>query len=496
MELNQNPHTHQATLGGETISFAQQNYETAVGELVGRHPGLGAPLVVSLAAPAAQIAKPTVDPLINETGRLRAMIDESNATENGFTLRPPVYSIGTRVNELGIENVQNSQEEHEKKPLAREAAKQLAWKIHDEAREDLPAYEFRQLKLTTQGQLVVGVTEVEPGRYQGGQYLGVEEAAFGSLVRRTIPAKSAASYLADCSPLLRAKNFNHWSLADDGKTTHVLRTRLSGVGGSRSVFAAVSERYTPFDGDKIAEALALAFPEDARGSLDYDGQRYRVEGLWHSDVAAEEFVAGEIFKAGVIVRGADDGSGSIRVQSVLWRNLCRNLIILDKAIGVDVRIRHTGTVRELSRTFQESFGKALTSIEPFRRAWAGAMQERDSALVERSNGTTSYDLTAIAPTKVLAGLFNGLLEREMVRIPGRSKDIVPRLLDCHAADEARDAYGVSRASIVNALTRYAHQVETDAFTADQIREDAGSLLSSGRRGAAPEPIPYVSFESF
>ena len=175
---------------------------------------------------------------------------------------------------------------------------------------------------------------------------------------------------------------------------------------------------------------------------------------------------------------------------MLWRNLCLNLIILDKAIGVDIRIKHTGSVEALAKRFQEAFAKALGSVEPFRKSWNWAVQERDEKLVERVQGTTSEEISELPATAVLPGLFNGILERDLVPVKGRRADVVPKLLEMHAQDEAADEYGVSRASIVNAFTRYAHVVENDPFLADEIRSGAGSLLSS-KAGRQPAPLPYL-----
>jgi hypothetical protein len=148
-------------------------------------------------------------------------------------------------------------------------------------------------------------------------------------------------------------------------------------------------------------------------------------------------------------------------------------------------------VEELAKRFRAAFNQALGSIEPFRKAWGAAFSERDEVLKARVQGTTSEDLSLLPITAVLPGIFNGILERDLVPLPGRRRDIVPKLLEMHAQDEAADAYGVSRASIVNAFTRYAHVVESDPFVADEIRAGAGALLSS-KAGKAPAPLPYIA----
>lgn len=428
-----------------------------------------------------------VDDLGNEVsliGKLRATSDEHEAIEAGFAPKPPIYAIGTRVNSIGVDNAREMQLEHDAKPTARELATNLIKLVKAEDRVDLDPKLLSDTRMLENGQLVLTVADKRRDVY-------VNDQAFSSIMQR-FPCASGVAYLRSCPSNLRAHNYNHWaSTTPDDATKVVFRTRKV-ENRAREIYAAVSPAYTPFDADKIGEALRFAFPEDARGVLHYDGQRLRIEGLWRTDVLPEAFVAGEIFKAGVIVRSDDAGSGSIRVQSVIWRNLCRNLIILDQAIGVDIRLRHMGGVTKLAHEFQKAFHKALGSVEGFRKAWGYAAQERDQELVRRVQGTTSEDLTGLPASAVLPGIFQGILERELVPVGGRKKDIVPQLMELHAQDEAAKDYGVSRASIVNAFTRYAHQVETDPFAADEIRAGAGSLLSA-KAGREPAPLPFVPF---
>src|SRR5690606_29650896 len=162
--------------------------------------------------------------------------------------------------------------------------------------------------------------------------------------------------------------------------------------------------------------------------------KFRVEGLWHSDVAPNEFVVGEIFKAGVLVSSDDSGAGSIRVRSVIWRNLCKNLLILDKSIGVDIRLRHLGDVEKLAKAFEEAFDRALQSVEPFRKAWGSAMAERDESLLQMVQGTTTEDITGKKASEVLPGIFYGVLQREMVPVRGKKKDVVKLLVEMHEQD--------------------------------------------------------------
>lgn len=492
--------------GGETAVCSADDFKTVCDAVVARHPGVeGVPQVTPLVSesvisvkqsiPAAVVTTEGVDITggVSRSAAERGARDERIAVENGFVLADPLFSLGTLVNSTGVENATRSQLEHDQKPFAKEICEGLVRQVRSERRQDLTPIRVSQLRMATSGKL-----RVEGGHpVHSNMCLPITDRMFASLMAR-FPCASGIAYLNDCSPRLRAINFNHWAVelgnremateSTDWKEA-ILRVRT--INGMRAGYAAVSPRYTAFDADKIGAALQLAFPDDARGSLDYDGERIRVEGLWHTDVKPTEFAAGEIFKAGVIVRSDDTGSGSIRIQSVVWRNLCQNLIILDRAIGVDVRLRHRGSVNSLACSFRTAFGKALSSVDAFRVAWNRARCERDEVLVESVQGTTRDDLIGKPVSAILPGIFTGILQREKVPMGGRVVDVVPKLLEMHRQDEAASQYGVSRASIVNAFTRYAHQVETDPFKADRIREMAGSLLS-GSRGREPAPLPYIA----
>src|SRR5690606_10257540 len=123
------------------------------------------------------------------------------------------------------------------------------------------------------GSLAVGEVGLD-GKFVEQERFGVEEPGFRRLASRCIPAKSAGAYLTDCPVDLRARNWHAWATSDQSGAKHMLRTRLNDQ--ERVVYSAVSDSYTPFDTDQIAEALGLAFPADARGTADYDGFRCRV----------------------------------------------------------------------------------------------------------------------------------------------------------------------------------------------------------------------------
>jgi len=111
--------------------------------------------------------------------------------------------------------------------------------------------------------------------------------------------------------------------------------------GGCEIFSVVGPRYSPLDIDVIATQVHQIVPKDARAEVLYDGYRARLSVLFHSNIQPEHCVAGEIFKAGVSITTADDGTGAIRIAAQVWRNLCRNLIIVDLSQQT-MAVRHVG----------------------------------------------------------------------------------------------------------------------------------------------------------
>ncbi len=188
----------------------------------------------------------------------------------------------------------------------------------------------------------------------------------------------------------------------------------------------------------------------------YDGYRVRINVLWHSNIEPERCVAGEIFKAGVLVTTADDGSGAIRISAEVWRNLCRNLIILDRARIPLASRRHIG--RGIANDVEAGIQAALAKVATFADKWSEASLEN---VLER------YGVDDVAT------VFRALVESRVVHVPGVGAD--------HMVERLQRAWdfepGYSRAAIVNAITRAAHTEEWRSWTtAEDLERTAGELL--------------------
>lgn len=506
------------THGNETIEtndahneqHGKANWEVACDELIQRH-GPGVPVVEvrgdvqSLPAvepaPASSPA-PIKGGQHDAQGEARSQADHDAAVDAGFAPAQPLYQRGTRVIQWGVENARTSRLEHDAKPLVGEMCDEFVQRIRSEQRRDIDVRAVG-LNMAKTGELLL------PGPTPRRRVDLTQHALRGLVTRLGI---GGARYLSDCWPELRAINVNHWTTklaADEERARDIeneravaedrdsrwspqmfaLRVRNNPKRTNPEVFGVVSPRYQAFDVDKIAEAIKLATPDGARGTVAYDGFKARFEVMFHSDVKPEHYVAGEFFKAGVIVRTDDTGGGSISPSAAVWQNLCLNLIIIDRAVQFTPRIRHMGSVEDLAARFRASFTEALSKIDHFVRLWGYACDEN---IIETSQATTNEKL----PVKIeeaIPGFFNGILERELVPIRGRRQNIVPQLVQMWERDDSAAA-GATRGAIVNAFTRYAHEVNRDPFAEDEIQEAAGALLTGRRAGSRPDPLPWLAVD--
>ena len=490
--------THRVELGGEVELVNADNFKTVCDRLVEKHGGQPKVTAVAVQNDRNELAAVTMTPQapvlrgagqIDAAGAKRSNDARFEMKMNGFAPKMPIYEVGSRVVELGVANARASRSEYDALPLIPQVCGNVIHAVAREERRDIEVERLTHISMRDNGFI---------GR-QDTAGLPMNEQAFNGLVTRA--GIGGHSYLAKCPPDLRATNVNHWlgemkfseraaevaALARKEKwepTDAKFRTRLNR--GEREIFAVVSGSYGAFDADKIAQALSIASPDGARGSAHYDGTRLKAEVLFHTNVAPEQFVAGEFFKAGVVVRSDDTGSGAIRISAVVWQNLCLNLIILDECVQEIKAIRHVGSVEALAKKFQDGFQQALGTIDGFLAKWNYAVQDEVIASIYDAD----HSLEGKKISDVIPGIFNGIIERELVPVRGQRKDIVKSLVRMHELDTSAAVVGkngLTRAAVVNAFTRYAHEVNTDPFEADQIERSAGGLLNVTR---ANKVLPY------
>ena len=398
---------------------------------------------------------------VDAAGAARATADELVAKSLGFSPKPPVFEIGTVVNSTGVENFRRSRTEWEAMPSLPELARSFTDRITAERRED-KLVEATSLKLLPNGRIT---------RDNAGGLL-VSERAMDGLATHVTPG--GASYLKQCPPDLRATNLNHWltqaeqvdaraskkaghTVTKPKQLTLRTRARKGANGADREVFSVVGPKYAAFDVDRVAREAAAGIGGDARGVITYDGYKMTLDAMFHSNVRPEHAVAGEFFKGTVRVQAADDGTGSVRCKLGLWRNLCRNLIIVDFDTVLVGSRKHVGA-QTIQADIAELMSQASERIALVVGKWGEASTE---------NVLQRYDLTDVDE------VFRGLVLNDCVTAPGvKPEELVKRL---HEAWEREPGY--SKTSILNAITRAAHeQTWTSWADTEELESQAGELL--------------------
>jgi hypothetical protein len=421
-----------------------------------------------------KVTAPDVINGVSTEGKRRAEEDEAAAVAAGWSLAPPVYAIGSSVNSTGVANFRASRQEHDDKPSVAEACMTLIDLVEKEDRKDLV------VKVPTLSMLVDGRIT------RGGGPLVVSERAITGVGTHITPG--GASYLRSCPPELRSINFNHWSKEgwrEDTRATAqafetweesgrrgpqpgpvmvekevTLRTRLNHSSNKREAWSFVGPKYGAHDIDAIAEQVmnSEAIPGDAKCDIVYDGYKARIDVLFHTDIQPEKAVAGEIFKAGIMLKTADDGSGSIQISAQMFRNLCLNLIIIDHAKELVTRRRHIGANMGIAESVAEGIATAMSKVQHFADKWSEATLEN---VLERYG---VHDVEAV---------LRGLVYNKVVHVSGvKPNEMYDRLLRAYQAEP-----GYGKDAIVNAVTRCAHSETWSRWTdVEDLERKGGELL--------------------
>jgi hypothetical protein len=472
-------------------------------QIVNAAPATALRVVSTQTAPATRAA--AISGGVSVEGAARSTIDLLAAQAAGFAPARPLYDRGTPVIGLGVQNARASHRAWEKMPRLKDAVELFNMHVRAEQRRDV-LIPIEHLAMHADGMLT--------GEHND-KWLLEPEALVQLATRLGVPQPS---FLASAWPNLRAMVWNQMlatAMKHDKSTCpqeHALRKTLDSLqtvrarlraadGGKDAVWAVLSDRYATFDVDQIAASLAKGLSQfnDARCEITYDGRSAQFDVLFHSNVEPEKFVAGEFFKVGYRVRTSDAGGGSIKVSLLVYQNLCLNLIVIDVATFVLANLRHIGSSEALASKFREAVRVGEQKIGHFLRAWNFAA---DDSLADTNAGrlvlSDRVRLLDELPTgdtfteaELLAGVFSGLGKSDLVSI---GRDDIPGLIAAHALDtsSARELVPVTRASVVNAITRYAHETvgRLNPSKQSELESQAGALLI-GSRGGQPAPLPFM-----
>jgi hypothetical protein len=435
----------------------------------------------------------------------RAVEDAQLALRGGFNLPPTVVPFGTKVIAEGEERYNESRATWERTPVGDDALRDFRNIIVGENRLSHvgrantlvvmpdgtsigvgPGVPKRTALLTEHAAKQLCNFEQTVPRPDGEKRRGKD--APPSTLQRLIPP-GAYTYLWHPmnTPAERAAELNkHLHRAHyPGEVADIrgglagpavqLRNRDTADGTGREVFAIVGPKWnTEADGDKVAELLlapredgSLLIPAGARGQIKYDrtSTRWSMDLLWHSSLdEGESPVAGELFKGGVRIQSADNGSQGIEVKSLLWRNLCLNFGIIGVAAQSQAT-RHNR--RELARWLSDAIATAFAQIEGFTSKWGDAYKTK---LLGRD-----WD----SPSDAFEALINN---RYLVVPPGSGltkDDYRDQLVRNYHAEAHRSPKGYfSVADAYNAVSRAHTNSWQSPFCVQHEEEQAGNLYQT------------------
>lgn len=395
---------------------------------------------------------------VDAAGAARATADELLAKSLGFSPAPPVFEIGTVVNTTGVANFKRSRQDWAAMPSLPELARTFSDRIKNEQRRDVKKF-ARDLTANADGTI---------SNSDGDKIMCSERAMDGFATHLT---PGGASYLKQCPSDLRATNLNHWfgqAFVVDARASKkagevvskprelTLRTRAR-KGGNREIFAVTGPRYAAFDVDKVAREAAAGIGGDARGTVTYDGYKMTLDAVFHSNIQPENAVAGEFFQGCIRITAADDGTGAVKVKLGLWRNLCRNLIIVDFDTVLVGSRKHVGAAT-IEADIRELMEQANERIALIVSKWSEASTEDVLA---------RYDLTDVDQ------VFRGLVLNGCIKATGKKPEEMVKTL--HEAWEREPGY--SKTSILNAITRAAHEGTWNSWAdSEELESQAGDLL--------------------
>ena len=399
--------------------------------------GLRSPTWDAALATPTPVSRSHGDTVFSPLAAQRIADQERIARAAGFVLPAPVFAPGTRVVSVGEDNFAAERAAVASLPTFDSARRALDARIIGEDREDIVAT-AGDMYMDAAGRLVVNNVAHK-----------LQRDAFAALAVRSGFGCGVQYLTQRCDAARRADNVNADLASADPKLGFKLRTRRT-PDGDRSIYAVLSPQYAAVDAPAVLAAAAAAVG-DARAEIVYDGASTRATCLWMPDTVID-LAAGDIFKAGIRISTDDTGRGRIRVEAVLFRNLCLNLIIIGEASKTTLDQVHRGDCGDITERIRAAAAAATAAIDPFLDMWGEARR------------------TKVAdPVAALHDLVCGVLAPPT---KGQREGALAALKAAFAVEP-----GNSVADLVNAVTRAAHEsVDLEADYRDFLERRAASLV--------------------
>lgn len=273
--------------------------------------------------------------------------------------------------------------------------------------------------------------------------------------RLGIPYKYYKRMLTDAGDLL-TRNVNHWF--DEAHERRMFRT-LDGYGR-----AFVSDRYQRIDNDHLSRVLLPILGE--LGDVEFVSNEITPNRMYIKVVTPRvtgEVGVGDPVQAGVVISNSEVGKGSVKVEPMVYRLVCRNGMIAGRAMRkyhVGARIEEDG---ELSDIFADDTRKAddealLLKLRDVTRA--AVSQTHFDETVNKLREAKGEPVER--PVKAVEELTN-----QFSLSSTESEDVLTHLI--HGGD-------LSRYGMLNAVTRASQDVE-DYDRATELEQMGGQILS-------------------
>ena len=164
-----------------------------------------------------------------------------------------------------------------------------------------------------------------------------------------------------------------------------------------------------------------------------------------------------------------------------------NLIILFTGKKNVMRLVHRGNRAQIVAELRYGIRQALQSVEVFSRQWSDACHVSVLDLCDWEAARKTMNQSSVE--QVMAATFASMVASEKIPLGSgqtgsRVRSVVPGLLDAYRKDIAqgsaavRDHQGGTLATVVNAVTRYAHENVSDPFQVDAVERAAGKILAA------------------
>ena len=269
-------------------------------------------------------------------------------------------------------------------------------------------------------------------------------------------------------------------------------------GQERSVYAVVSPTYQYYGGDRFLQNIAKAarqFGSDLKGEVIYNQATTRVTGeFWAMPPHIENLAAGDVFKVGTKFRTGDNGSTSHTIDAAYLRNLCLNLLILDRGALNLMKRRHSGrahnTSLKINHEIITAMKKAFAFEQEFRTRYGWMKQTTVADLFGTDDMeeivtdvlTAQRPKAAMKPYSLMDGLPGDIQRDALVEA------LMLGVTETAAETGQRTIIEPTMADIINVVTRAHDKVPVLAYSgdsvADHIARRAGEMVTEFGKVAA------------